>query len=352
MHYLYITADQVGLVSGGGIVTKKESEILQPHVKILDKAALVPDGNYSDPFRADNIAEGLVAELLKTEVINLAHFYSGTFSKTVQVLRRAGVKVSYTVAAHDKELSIEEFGLLGLTYPFEHIKNPSIFANYSAGYKDADLLICPSKLSANAMSRYGLGKALIIPHGIEDFIPPPMPKKFKVGYFGALGPDKGVVYLLRAWKALGYTDSILLIGGRDSEEAVGMIRAHGGGSVQITGFVKSVTEFYSQCSVYVQPSICEGYGIEILEAMGHGRLVIASEGAGAIDAIDNGVDGFIVPIRSPSALAEKIEWCKAHPREVTEMGARALAKSKIYSWSLIQNRYRAAWNNLLQKAVF
>ena len=126
-----------------------------------------------------------------------------------------------------------------------------------------------------------------------------------------------------------------------------MIRAHGGGNVQILGFVESVSDFYDECSVYVQPSVSEGFGIEILEAMAHGRPVIASVGAGGADAIDDGVDGFKVPIRSPQAISEKIEWFRKNPDALRAMGESARRKAQGYSWDRIKPSYMAAWNSVL-----
>jgi glycosyltransferase involved in cell wall biosynthesis len=352
MTALYITADQVGIVSGGGIVTQRESEFLGLHglgVKVLDRGVIDPTNQSAvDPFVFDSLAEAVVGKALEEGRHELAHFYAGTFTRTIARLKAAGVRVSYTAAAHDRRHSIEEFGLLGYDYPYAHIKDDALWAQYVQGYKQADLVICPSRLSADVMRGYGCKNVVVVPHGVMlPAVTRPLPRGFRVGYFGALGPDKGLVYLLRAWKTIGYKDARLLIGGRGSEESIHMIRAHGGGNVQILGFVESVSDFYDECSVYVQPSTSEGYGIEILEAMAHGRPVIASVGAGGADAIDEGVDGFKVPIRSPQAIAEKIEWCRTHPDALRAMGENAKRKAQGYSWDKIRPLYSAAWANIL-----
>lgn len=351
MTTLYITADQVGIVSGGGIVTKRESEFLSSSfgAKILDRDVIDPTNRASaDPFLFDALADALVEKILAEGSYELAHFYAGSFSKTVQRLRAAGVKVVYTAAAHDRKTSIEEFGLLGYDYPYAHIKDDALWEQYVDGYKQADLVVCPSKLSADVMMGYGCKNVVIIPHGVAyPAAVKALPKSFRVGYFGQLGPDKGVVYLLRAWKRLNYPDARLIIGGRGSEAAIHSIRRDGGGNVEIMGFVESVSDFYDECSVYVQPSSAEGFGIEILEAMAHGRAVIASVGAGGADVVEDGVDGFVVPIRSPEAIAEKIEWCRTHTAELAAMGECAKRKAQNYSWESIRDRYVSVWEAAL-----
>lgn len=352
MNFLYITADVVGTVSGGGIVTRKESEALKElgDVNIIDRTVIDPSGIIVDPFEVDLAAERIVASILENRSIDLVHFYSGTFTNTIRLLKQYNTKVTYTAAAHDRATSIKEFELLAGEYPHKHIKDDKLWEKYLGGYKLADLLICPSSHSLKVMSGYGCNSTVVIPHGIEpikevkDF-----PKIFKVGYFGQLGPDKGVIYLLKAWKKLDYKDSILIIGGHNSEDALHLIRSNGGGgNVHIVGGVKDISEFYNECSIYVQPSVSEGYGISILEALGHGRPVISSIGAGACDAIDDGVEGFRVPIRSPGSIAEKIDWFKKRPEAIKIMGKNAILKAENYRWEDIKEAYKITWNKLLK----
>lgn len=348
---LYITSDTVGLVTGGGTVTQMESSFLGSihTTEIIDKRIADPANKAAtDPFLFDKLTDEFIETRKLTDSAKLAHFYAGTFSKTIQRLRSAGVKVVYTAAAHDRKHSIEEFGLLGYDYPYAHIKDDALWAQYVDGYKQADLVVCPSKLSADVMMGYGCKNVVVIPHGVAyPAAVKKLPASFRVGYFGQLGPDKGVVYLLRAWKQLNYPTARLIIGGRGSEAAIHSIRRDGGGNVEIMGFVESVSDFYDECSVYVQPSVSEGFGIEILEAMAHGRAVIAAVGAGGADAIEDGVDGFTVPIRSPDAIAEKIEWCRTHPSELAAMGECAKRKARNYSWESIRSRYVSTWSAVL-----
>ena len=352
----YITADKVGIVTGGGTVTKKEAEALGADTLIFDREAVDPTHlDRTDPFIFDQLALARIELLLAAGTIpRIAHFYAGTFGATIRRLRQAGVKVAYTCAAHDRKASIEEFERHGHAYPFAHIRDDALFARYIDGYLQADVLVCPSQHSADVMRGYGCSRVVVIPHGVVEraSAPAPMPKTFRVGYFGAIGYDKGLRYLLEAWKRLAYTDATLLLGGRDSEDALPWIRGHGGGNIQVVGYVETLASFHNRCSVYVQPSVTEGFGIEILEAMAYGRPVICSTGAGGVDVVTDGVTGFRVPIRSPEKIAERIAWCREHPAEVVEMGRNAHKLTERYTWTLVQDQYRAAWNNLLGERFF
>jgi glycosyltransferase involved in cell wall biosynthesis len=68
------------------------------------------------------------------------------------------------------------------------------------------------------------------------------------------------------------------------------------------------------------------------EAMSCGVPFVATTNTGGPDLIEEGRQGFIVPIRCPEAIAEKIAYLFDHPARVREMGQEALARSAEYSW--------------------
>jgi glycosyltransferase involved in cell wall biosynthesis len=84
--------------------------------------------------------------------------------------------------------------------------------------------------------------------------------------------------------------------------------------------------------VFCLPSIVEGRALVVQEAMSRGLPVIVTANTGADDVVEDGHSGFVVPMRSPEAVAEKIAWFAAHPEARDEMGRRR------YPWS----RYAAA----------
>ncbi|HQG55957.1 MAG TPA: glycosyltransferase, partial [Bacteroidales bacterium] len=74
------------------------------------------------------------------------------------------------------------------------------------------------------------------------------------------------------------------------------------------------------------PSITEGLGRSIIEAMCLRKPVIVTDNGGASDLVDNGVNGFIVPVKSPAAIAEKILWCFENRDKLKGMGQKSLDK--------------------------
>jgi len=345
---LYCTADSIGSTTGGGVVTRNELKALDEisdTVHVISRSELSPGrfGLPQDPFMEDYIACEMVENLLKTTSFDIAHFYAGCFSHTVRRLKMAGTKVTYTAAAHDKAESEAEHLKLGLGYNYPHMKDP-LWKTYLSGYASANTVICPSSMSARLMSGWGCPSVAVVPHGVDIVEKPsPLPANFAVGYLGQPGVDKGLLYLFRAWKMCGFTDATLHVAGRDTDQLIGLVRGEGAGNVNLMGWVDSVDQLYDATSVYIQPSVSEGFGIEILEAMARGRPVIASSGAGGADVVVDGLTGFVVPPRDVEAISRRLKELKDDPAKLAKMGAAAKHASGAYTWEMMRNLYKGVW---------
>lgn len=332
--FAYITADRIGVQTGGGVVTKNEHEALEK----LGKTIVVNPKPTIDPFETEK-----EINFSNLNDIKLAHFYSGAFPDTVEYLKKNGCKVSYTAAAHDPKLSQEEFESLGLKYDFPHITDPEKFKKYLQCYRMADLVICPSTHSKTIMENYGCKNVVVIPHGCHIMKAKPYPQTFTLGYLGQIGPDKGLKYLFAAWSILDYKDAVLNLAGYNSIDLIHMARYFGKGNINILGFVKNIEDFYNSLSAYVQPSVTEGFGIEVLEALSAGRPVICSDGAGAADCVGN--CGLVVKKQDPVQLAEAIDSIKRQKND--KIIALSQNQAEKYTWDKIQENYIKVWKAML-----
>ncbi len=371
--YLYITADRATLGTGGGTVTFHESQALAHMAQEANKGFLLIDRDRlsnslvqpADPWGWDELALAAVDyQIMNGPQIELACFYSGTMTKTVRRLKEVGAKVAYTVAAHRVSDSREAFESMGFPYEFPHLTDPRQWRRYSQGYWDADLLVVPSEHSKDVVEEQwvqlnapgGRGASVtnirVVPHGCE--LPPevsPFPKRFTVGYMGALGPDKGVRFLLEAWKRLGWRDAELVIAGKESTSDFMwwlLDRYCGGGNVRLLGWVENLADFYRQVSVYVQPSATEGFGIEVLEALAHGRPVICSDHAGAVDLVrDVGVRvGTPFKAGDVNALECLLQAAKRN-WDLAQLGKQARERATGHTWENVRKAYAHHWKELL-----
>jgi starch synthase len=89
----------------------------------------------------------------------------------------------------------------------------------------------------------------------------------------------------------------------------------------------------------------EGFGRNIIEAMASGLPVITTKHSAGPDLIEDGVTGFIVPIRDVDAICERLAWINDHPREAIEMGLRARERVSV----LTQADYRRRFADCIYK---
>jgi glycosyltransferase involved in cell wall biosynthesis len=338
---LFISADKISDFTGGGLVCKHESMALESL-----GPTMILDGQNPTPFVGD---EELVERLTRLNysmsgIPGIAHFYSGSWTKSVRKLKELGWKVSITCAAHSIKISKEEHEKLGIPFNYPHLTDEKLWEQYSACYRECDLLICPSQRAKEINIKYGCKNRIeVIPHGCE--IPEkvkPLPNTFTCGYLGSFGPDKGVRYLLEAWRDLKYKDATLVLAGRDSLTpfASHLIREYGGGNIRVLGWLNKVSDFYNLISLYIQPSATEGFGIEVVEAMAHARTVICSANAGAADLASHHVEG-----RSSEQLAERIDEAKNH-WDLQKLGEADREKTKSVTWEKVREMYCKLWQSL------
>jgi glycosyltransferase involved in cell wall biosynthesis len=128
---------------------------------------------------------------------------------------------------------------------------------------------------------------------------------------------------------------LLFIG--DGEERPRMerrVEELGWSSVKFLGF-KNQTEmpgYYQLCDVFALPSEHEPWGLVVNEVMNAGKAVIVSDqvGAGA-DLVEDGKNGFVVPLADVGALAERLKRMTADPSLAARMGEESLRK--ISRWN-------------------
>lgn len=85
-----------------------------------------------------------------------------------------------------------------------------------------------------------------------------------------------------------------------------------------------VRPYYAQCSVYVLPSYREGTPRTVLEAMAMGRPILTTDTNGCRETVENGVNGYLVPVGDSNALADKMKKLIKNPDLIPQMGAESM----------------------------
>jgi glycosyltransferase involved in cell wall biosynthesis len=191
-------------------------------------------------------------------------------------------------------------------------------------------------VKAELMERTSLAESLltVIPSGVE--IPPeeelrrPFDNRHTpvVGTAGPLEAARGLHFFLRAIpKVLANHRPVeFLIAGAGPEEFALRRLADDLGITEFLTFVPNVFDLSSALSamdLYCLPSLKQGLGTVMLEAMARGRPVIASKVGGVYGVIDDGVNGLLVPPSDSDSLAARIIELLANPTRAQQIGDAA-----------------------------
>jgi glycosyltransferase involved in cell wall biosynthesis len=85
----------------------------------------------------------------------------------------------------------------------------------------------------------------------------------------------------------------------------------------------ALAQAYQNSSVLVLPSVEDGFGLVLGEALSFGLPVITTVNSGGADLFQDGREGFTVPIRDPRAIAEKLQLLADDPSRYEAMSAAA-----------------------------
>lgn len=155
---------------------------------------------------------------------------------------------------------------------------------------------------------------------------------FTVLLAGQIGVRKGVPLLLEAWARLGLKDARLCLAGPMD---LGENYLSGRADVQYLGALPRarLLEVMRQADLFAFPSLAEGFGLVIGEAMAAGVPVLTTTNTGGPELITDGREGWCVPPHDVIPLAERIEWAYEHRDALFEMGARARSRAEQWTWA-------------------
>jgi glycosyltransferase involved in cell wall biosynthesis len=147
----------------------------------------------------------------------------------------------------------------------------------------------------------------------ERFAPVEKEEKgpFQALYLAHTQPLKGLHYLLDAWESLSLPDAELQIIGMFTDMPPELSdrylsRIEKNKSIKYMAGTHTPEEYLRNASVFVFPSLTEGFGRVTLEAMSCGLPVITTEHATGL--VEDGKTGYVIPIRNSAIIAEKLKY--------------------------------------------
>jgi len=154
---------------------------------------------------------------------------------------------------------------------------------------------------------------------------------------GNLIKTKGNDLTLKALKALNNPDVKLRIMGAGPEKSPLMKEVEDLGLQNQVSFLgkgthQQVMEEMANCDLFVLPSWKEGFGVVYIEAMAHGKPVIACKGEGIDGVVRHGENGFLVEPNSVEDLRQKLQEALNLKEHLSFLGQRAKEDMKAFTW--------------------
>jgi glycosyltransferase involved in cell wall biosynthesis len=252
--------------------------------------------------------------------IDLIHVWSLGARETLKTAIRLGIPtVLERPNAHTRfayEIVQKECEALGVMLPpgHEHAYNSDRLHKEEEEYQLATRLLCPSEFVVKTFLDNGFRREQLVRHiyGYDEsvYFPDPAPKARSAGltmlFVGVCAVRKGLHYALEAWlRSPASENGTFLIAGEflpAYREKLQPMLSHR--SVQVLGHRNDVPELMRKSDILILPSIEEGFGLVIAEAMGSGCVPLASDAC--TDIFTHMKDGLVHHVGDVDTIAEQI----------------------------------------------
>lgn len=320
----------VAFVGGG--------QALDPTISRLFARALARDVHHSNA----DILVGWSSSTL--EAIEIAH------SKGMRVIIERGS----THISHQTAVIENEYRTLGID---RKVTSEEIIEREIAEYEAADAICVLSNVAAKSFIEQGISREkLIVNHlGVDVRRFGEMPRradrtrKVRFLFTGIVGVRKGVNCLLQVMKKLSGNVELQLAGNL-SQEFKEISSSFNSENVTFLGPVPrtKMTQLYRDADIFVLPSIEEGFGMAVTEAMAAGLPVVVSDAVGAADILTSMKDGIIFPVNNVEALTDSLQSLIDQPALRLSMGHAAFTTAtSLGDWDDFALRMRNAYQGLL-----
>lgn len=230
--------------------------------------------------------------------------------------------------------------------------HPAVIQTELREYEEADYISIPSLFVKKTFIAQGISEKKLImnPYGVGAAfsrrvdIANERKDKFTIVYLGTLSILKGLIYLFKALHRLNIPDDKVEVWfiGAIKDELKPVIEEYKKKNWKFFGHINhyELSKYLSQCDVGIQPSVAEGLSMVIPQYISCGLPVIVTDNSGGEDVVTEGVNGFVVPIREPEAIADKIKLLYNDPNKLREMKEAAEASiMRGLSWNDYGDRY-------------
>ena len=254
-----------------------------------------------------------------------------------------GSKYVYNILNVENYLYPDFCKEIGFTLP-----NTDDFDNLISLYKNVDLVISSGRFGKEIIEKDGYvsyDKNYYVDYGIDTklfynkhIICGKQSDVLKCIYVGNVYVLKGIPTLLTAFKELeNYNISLTTIGKHNlSSKFIDNFS-----NVKFVGHIlrEDLNEYLNNSDVFIFPTLMDGFGMVVLEAMATGLPVICSKSCGAADAVFGGENGFLIEPHSYKDIIDKVLYFYYNRNQVAVMGESSLKKISQFSYDNYYKQY-------------
>ena len=293
--------------------------------------------------------------------IDIIHTWPLGARRTLETAKRLGIPtVLERPNAHTRfayEVVQKECERIGVPLPpgHEHEYNADILAKEEAEYLLASGLLCPSDFVVKTFRDQGFAPEKLVRHiyGFDEkrFFPDPAPRDPKRGLtmisVGVCAVRKGLHFALEAWlKSPASRDGTFLIAGGfipAYEKKLKPMLSHP--SVKVLGHRTDVPELMRQSDILVLPSIEEGFGLVVAEAMGSGCVPLISDAC--TDICKHMEHGLVHPMANVETLTRQITLLHQDRVLLQKLRAASLRAVPEITWTAAGVKLLEAYRQVL-----
>jgi glycosyltransferase involved in cell wall biosynthesis len=226
--------------------------------------------------------------------------------------------------------------------------------------EDADLVVCPSEATATDCRSHGFdaGRVRVVPWGVtiqraseRDVTDVRRRLELEDPYLlwtGTVEPRKNLPGLVEAFLSMDTDMTLVLAGPEGWNEDLGALISKGGDRIRTLGFVQpdDLRALYAGAEAFCYPSLFEGFGLPVIEAMAQGAPVITSAGTATEEAA--GGAAVLVDPRDPASIAAGIAEALDNRGPLRET---ALARAGDLTWEACAERMEAVYREAVPRAA-
>jgi glycosyltransferase involved in cell wall biosynthesis len=224
------------------------------------------------------------------------------------------------------------------------------YGSADGSFAEADAVICASSFTKHSLEFAGTKAPVhVVGYGVDlDVFSArtlaPSDKPLTVGFIGALSQRKGARYLLGALAAFPKGSAKLIIYTRTSVDR-DLIRGFESVDVEVCGGLSdaALAADIKRCDLVALPSIAEGFGLVILEAMACGVPVLCTTSTGGADFLIHRQNGLLIDPGSTTAIKQELEWALTHRDELFQLGQAARREAEKHTWAAYRRKFFAAY---------